>query len=333
MSFYDQFLLWELKQGYWEPYFKVFNDEIQRLSEDFCLYYPLVTEEMLIREGLKDDFPDLIVGVNELSWGLEKTYEDCLAVEEWFEEKGWKSIFGGWLKTNEGWVATYSLRGPFLGRSLDPRTLTLDLFRQYYWETYGIDIKYEFSEVEMGSYFFRRMLSVYPRILGLNAALEGLRWFLWSTGSDAIIYKIYAHTEKLYFNYEDWVLVSAVDIERQLELEANGYVSIPAIAISLDVLSKVAVSVDDVKTVLLSRIIPVTVSVYWIVNGSFYIDGMEVKLKEEDHLDRVLVSNLSVESVCLGRKVYDIMEDGAEVPYQLRRKLDDELIFDVLELK
>ena len=53
MSFYDQFLLWELKQGYWAPYFKVFNEEVQELSEDFCLYNPIVTEETLLRSGIR----------------------------------------------------------------------------------------------------------------------------------------------------------------------------------------------------------------------------------------------------------------------------------------
>ena len=182
-------------------------------------------------------------------------------------------------------------------------------------------LRMKISEVELRNYFFRRLLNMYGQILGFSGALGGLQAFLWSTGSDAIIYKIYVYRENPYYKYEDWVLVDALDLVKQEELNISGYVSIPAIAVSLDILSQAAVSVDDIKSILLNRIIPVTVSVYWIVNGSFYIDGLEVHLKEEEHLACEVDCSLKTVSVYIGRKVYDIMCNDEAEPYQLRRKI------------
>ena len=66
--------------------------------------------------------------------------------------------------------------------------------------------------------------------------------------------------------------------------------------------------------------------------------GLEVHLKEEEHLACEVDCSLKTVSVYIGRKVYDIMCNDEAEPYQLRRKIVvDDVVksepFGVLELK
>lgn len=320
MNFFSQFLPQELKQGYWNPFFESFVDILDELIQSFCMRYPDLTEVELARQGILLLFPELVLNEDTVEYPLTKSLTDCLLVSSWFIERGYADVLGIWVKVEDHWELGFR-RKPFLGESLDPRSLTLDLFKQYYWEAYGLNLKYEENPAQLGEYFFRRLVANYRTVVGLTAAIKGIQLFLWATGADAVIYRVYCSPSNQYTNWEEWVLCDHRDAYKAETLEALGYVEIPALAIALDVLSSKTVSVEELKTVLLERILPANVSLLWVVNGALSLDGVSLVMEKQEHQDiPTLAAIVPVYATHIARRLYDVSLDGVEVqPYQLRR--------------
>ena len=176
MSLLKELMPWELGEGVWAPFFEVWANEFTEICQQFRLLYPSYTQEQILALGLLEDFPFVETTAEEIRIPVSYPFESVQLVDSWLKSR--QLVDGVWCIIEDHWVLPIENRKS-LGVVLGPSTTSLDSVKESFWETYGFNMLYEDGE-NLGSFFFRRMLTYVKRGLGLTGAYAGVRFILWA---------------------------------------------------------------------------------------------------------------------------------------------------------